>query len=227
MVFYFTPRGGEKGKDTWMLYMVRVQGSGRRSAAGRRRPPFGRVSELATVRSIQLIRSQGLDKYENEDLIKYSLPHDIWWVLARGQWVLAGGQWVLAGGRRCAWAAGACQAQHRGRGSTALLTPLAPSLPPRFHVDALSSAHVYLRLPEGALQRPRRRAQPGASSPPAACTPLPTLAVSHRLGPLLAAVLPIAAHRPPTLRRHHGRHLERHAGGRVPAGQGQLHPGGV
>lgn len=39
---------------------------------------------------------QGADKYENEDLIKYSLPHDIW-----------------------------------------------------FHVDALSSAHVYLRLPEG------------------------------------------------------------------------------
>eukprot|EP00887_Chlorella_sp_A99_P006637 scaffold3.g6637.t1 len=38
----------------------------------------------------------GKDKYENEDLIKYSLPHDIW-----------------------------------------------------FHVDALSSAHVYLRLPEG------------------------------------------------------------------------------
>lgn len=40
---------------------------------------------------------QGLDKYENEDLIKHSLPHDVW-----------------------------------------------------FHVDALSSAHVYLRLPQGA-----------------------------------------------------------------------------
>lgn len=39
---------------------------------------------------------QGRDKYENEDLIKYSLPHDIW-----------------------------------------------------FHVDALSSAHVYVRLPHG------------------------------------------------------------------------------
>ncbi|EFN51711.1 hypothetical protein CHLNCDRAFT_12853, partial [Chlorella variabilis] len=39
---------------------------------------------------------QGLDKYENEDLIANALPHDIW-----------------------------------------------------FHVDALSSAHVYLRLPEG------------------------------------------------------------------------------
>ncbi|PSC73498.1 Coiled-coil domain-containing 25 [Micractinium conductrix] len=38
----------------------------------------------------------GVDKYENEDLIKYSLPTDVW-----------------------------------------------------FHVDALSSAHVYLRLPEG------------------------------------------------------------------------------
>ncbi|PRW58921.1 Coiled-coil domain-containing 25 isoform A [Chlorella sorokiniana] len=38
----------------------------------------------------------GLDKYENEDLIKYSLPQDVW-----------------------------------------------------FHVDSLSSAHVYLRLPEG------------------------------------------------------------------------------
>ncbi|KAI7840494.1 hypothetical protein COHA_005793 [Chlorella ohadii] len=59
MVFYFTPRGCEPGKDDWLLYM-------------------------------------GLDKYENEDLIKYSLPHDVW-----------------------------------------------------FHVDSLSSAHVYLRLPEG------------------------------------------------------------------------------
>ncbi len=39
----------------------------------------------------------GKDKYENEDLIKYSLPLDIW-----------------------------------------------------FHVDSLSSAHVYLRLPDGA-----------------------------------------------------------------------------
>lgn len=39
---------------------------------------------------------QGRDKFENEDLIKYSLPHDIW-----------------------------------------------------FHVDNLSSAHVYLRLPAG------------------------------------------------------------------------------
>ncbi len=39
----------------------------------------------------------GRDKVENEELIKYALPHDIW-----------------------------------------------------FHVDALSSAHVYLRLPEGA-----------------------------------------------------------------------------
>ncbi|KAI3438974.1 hypothetical protein D9Q98_001388 [Chlorella vulgaris] len=38
----------------------------------------------------------GLDKYENEDLIKYALPQDVW-----------------------------------------------------FHVDALSSAHVYLRMPEG------------------------------------------------------------------------------
>ncbi|KAL4423216.1 hypothetical protein ABPG77_000008 [Micractinium sp. CCAP 211/92] len=38
----------------------------------------------------------GADKYENEDLIKYSLPHDVW-----------------------------------------------------FHVDNLSSAHVYLRLPQG------------------------------------------------------------------------------
>jgi len=38
----------------------------------------------------------GKDKYENEELIRYALPHDVW-----------------------------------------------------FHVDALSSAHVYLRLPEG------------------------------------------------------------------------------
>eukprot|EP01024_Parvocaulis_polyphysoides_P050210 TRINITY_DN4888_c2_g1_i1.p2 TRINITY_DN4888_c2_g1~~TRINITY_DN4888_c2_g1_i1.p2 ORF type:complete len:217 (+),score=28.40 TRINITY_DN4888_c2_g1_i1:125-775(+) len=44
----------------------------------------------------QFIIYMGKDKYENEDLIKYGLPHDIW-----------------------------------------------------FHVDNLSSAHVYLRLPEG------------------------------------------------------------------------------
>ena len=55
---------------------------------------------------------QGLDKYENEDLIKHSLPHDVW-----------------------------------------------------FHVDALSSAHVYLRPPEGAC--------PPASLP---LGPLPTRA---------------------------------------------------
>lgn len=60
MVFYFSPRGHEAGKDDFLIYM-------------------------------------GRDKYENEDLIKYSLPHDIW-----------------------------------------------------FHVDDLSSAHVYLRLPQGS-----------------------------------------------------------------------------
>jgi hypothetical protein len=47
-------------------------------------------------RNPRCVRLQGRDKYENEDLIRWAMPHDIW-----------------------------------------------------FHVDALSSAHVYLRLPPG------------------------------------------------------------------------------
>lgn len=63
--------------------------------------PSPRPSPPTTLAFISLIPSplsiqQGRDKFENEDLIKFSLPHDIW-----------------------------------------------------FHVDNLSSAHVYLRLPDG------------------------------------------------------------------------------
>lgn len=52
--------------------------------------------ETKLLTSLGFFLLQGKDKYENEDLIRYSVPHDIW-----------------------------------------------------FHVDDLSSAHVYLRLPEG------------------------------------------------------------------------------
>ena len=62
----------------------------------------------------------GRDKVENEDLIKYGLPEDVW-CAAR----------VTASLRRAA--------AHRR----------APAAARRFHVDKLSSAHVYMRVQRG------------------------------------------------------------------------------
>lgn len=147
MVFYFTPRGSD-GKDAWIIYMASLLMHLCSRVQDKRRPPLLSRSPAAASQTCRLLacltqrrsgrrhtvaaaaaaaapashwqhrssakrplrlqhqqhtapnpfEMQGLDKYENEDLIKYSLPHDVW-----------------------------------------------------FHVDALSSAHVYLRPPEGAL----------------------------------------------------------------------------
>ena len=98
------------GYCTWRVAVVlavstAVHARGQRREprrADRRLPPL----PVACRRSppSRLLHCQGVDKYENEDLIKYSLPTDVW-----------------------------------------------------FHVDALSSAHVYLRLPEGGCCTRRRR----------------------------------------------------------------------
>ena len=55
----------------------------------------------------------GRDKFENEELIRYGLPEDIWYILFRVKDLKKYYLSVF-----------------------------------RFHVDDLSSAHVYLRLPE-------------------------------------------------------------------------------
>jgi phospholipase C len=101
MVFFFVPRGYGPGKEDWLLYMVGGACTLTDSActldallaAACEMPP-------PPPPHFAPLLAQGLDKYENEDLIKYALPQDVW-----------------------------------------------------FHVDALSSAHVYLRMPEGAVQR--------------------------------------------------------------------------
>ena len=104
MVFYFTPRGHGPGPEDWLLYMVRW---GAATTAARSPPPLNAAARHPHT------PPQGADKYENEDLIKHALPHDVW-----------------------------------------------------YHVDALSSAHVYLRLPEGAAPRPQGSG--GGRTPPTA-----------------------------------------------------------
>lgn len=121
MVFFFTPRGHGPGPEDWLLYMVRSRDAGilLRIPTACMPPLFAAAAcnaaaaaqeftapVLHITASRPLACMQGADKYENEDLIKYSLPHDVW-----------------------------------------------------FHVDNLSSAHVYLRLPQGGCCRARWRAR--------------------------------------------------------------------
>lgn len=72
----------------------------------------------------------GKDKFENEDLITHGLPTDIWQAAPRCHLLL-----------------------HPAAAHTASVLHGAPTNPDlmtcRFHVDDLSSAHVYLRLPPG------------------------------------------------------------------------------
>eukprot|EP00850_Spirogloea_muscicola_P024947 SM001830S04168 [mRNA] locus=s1830:631:1783:+ [translate_table: standard] len=83
-----------------------------------------------------LVIYMGLDKFENEDLIKYGLPEDVWSDSTRPLCPPAARQAAVL--RCCA-------------GQTLQLPP--PPMPrpwrKRFHVDKLSSAHVYLRLNKG------------------------------------------------------------------------------
>lgn len=174
MVFYFTPRGHGPGPEDWLLYMVRQRiGTAcilpspalctpckppplcpalpsvdvDRSFSHAAAMPSNEYSNVKPLESRIDMRGafggkdtfsapakqplQGADKYENEDLIKYSLPHDVW-----------------------------------------------------FHVDNLSSAHVYLRLPQGA-HAGRRHAAAGDACGQASC------ATRLKRNPLdLLAVLP-------------------------------------
>ena len=81
MVFYFTPRGCTPGKDDWLLYMVRrchaAMCWARHRWSSLPPPPPAPAAVLCTHSSFFFSHPwpQGLDKYENEDLIKYSLPH--------------------------------------------------------------------------------------------------------------------------------------------------------
>ena len=97
MVFYYAIRGGQCLND----------------------------SKHITLSSDDIICYVGRDKHENEHLIKYGWPGDIWYVLHR--------QWPSYLLPKCRF-----------------LTTFAPLililLFGRFHVEGLSSAHVYFRL---------------------------------------------------------------------------------
>jgi hypothetical protein len=85
----------------------------------------------------------GRDKHENEDLIRYGLPVDVWWVPSQ-----VGATALAAGGpseRAAQQAAMAAMPAMQGTPSLQLSASFSDC---RFHVDNLSSAHVYLRLPE-------------------------------------------------------------------------------
>ena len=109
-----------------------------------------------------------------QDLIKYSLPHDVW-----------------------------------------------------FHVDALSSAHVYLRLPEGACVLPchATTCAGGLLQPLHMCVCLAADSPVNVCGyvSVCVCVLQCLSH---GCRQDDGRHPQGHSGGRLPAGEGQQHPGG-
>ena len=101
MVFFFRPRGFS-GKDDYLIYMVRHSALGRhavlscaavnpRPAAASERqlsaacpapallnPPQHPAPPRPTPPPLHPNHLQGKDKYENEDLIKYALPQDIW-----------------------------------------------------------------------------------------------------------------------------------------------------
>ena len=72
MVFYYYPRNYCEGSDDWLIYMVRefVRGTAVLPAGFQQAPPRPLCVDGDLV--------QGKDKFENEDLIKYGLPVDVW-----------------------------------------------------------------------------------------------------------------------------------------------------
>lgn len=101
------------------------------------RPPRALTTAAMALRAEGHTIYMGKDKFENEDLIRYGFLEDIW-----------------------------CGAKMARRARARAVAHAHPADMCRFHVDDLSSAHVYLRLPmvcESLGSRPPELISPGAN----------------------------------------------------------------